>query len=132
MSGQRHDVVCAVLIRHGQVLLAHRAATNDWYPDVWDLPGGHVKSGETGMQALIRELREELGVSISEFDDPPVAELRLEDMTLRIWRVDTWLGEPRNQAPEEHDTVGWFDLAQLEELELASVDYLPLLRRLLE
>lgn len=131
MTGRRHDVVCAVLIRHRQVLLAHRAATNDWYPDVWDLPGGHVEAGETGAQALIRELREELGVSISELGDPPVAELRLEDMTLRIWRVDTWLGEPRNQAPEEHDTVGWFDLAELSALELASAEYRPLLYRLL-
>jgi uncharacterized membrane protein/8-oxo-dGTP pyrophosphatase MutT (NUDIX family) len=131
-KGRHHDVVCAVLIRDGQVLLARRTASNDWYPGVWDLPGGHVESQETGAQALVRELREELGVTITEPGHAPTATLRVDDMALSIWRIDVWVGEPLNCAPEEHDALGWFDLVQVGALDLALDEYRPLLRQLLE
>lgn len=56
------DRVCvgAVLIRavdHGRdesapVLLGRRAANREFYPDVWDVLGGHLEPGETSEQAL--------------------------------------------------------------------------------
>ncbi len=33
-------------------------------PNVWDLPGGHVDTGERRMDALVRELGEELGIEL--------------------------------------------------------------------
>lgn len=47
------------------------------YPDTWDVPGGHVDNGETPEQFIVREMREEMGIelkdfqlfSTSEFDD---------------------------------------------------------------
>jgi 8-oxo-dGTP diphosphatase len=59
-----HRVACAALVRGGRVLLGHRSPGRRWYPDVWDLPGGHVDDGETPACALAREVREELGVHI--------------------------------------------------------------------
>jgi len=63
--------VGAVLIRgvdHGRdgsalVLLGRRAANREFYPDVWDVLGGHLEPGETSEQALVRELREEISVT---------------------------------------------------------------------
>ena len=49
--------------RGGRALLVHRAPGRRWYPDCWDLPGGHVEDGETQAEALRRELGEELGVT---------------------------------------------------------------------
>ncbi len=40
----------------------HRSPERRWFPDVWDLPGGHVEPGEDERTALRRELREEVGV----------------------------------------------------------------------
>lgn len=47
------------------------------YPDMWDVPGGHVEENETPYQCKIREMKEEIGIcladfklfSIKEFDD---------------------------------------------------------------
>lgn len=58
-----HQVVAGLLRRDGRGLLLHRAPTRRWYPDCWDLPGGHVEHGETAHAALQRELLEELGIT---------------------------------------------------------------------
>ena len=52
-------IVMAVLVRDDCVLLGHRHPERSWYPDVWDLPGGHVEDGEAPAAALRRELSED-------------------------------------------------------------------------
>jgi 8-oxo-dGTP diphosphatase len=42
-----HIVVCGALVENGAVLLVHRSPTRRAYPDLWDLPGGHVEAGES-------------------------------------------------------------------------------------
>jgi 8-oxo-dGTP diphosphatase len=37
------------------------------FPDHWDLIGGHVEEGETPEEALVREVKEELDIEITEF-----------------------------------------------------------------
>ena len=122
-----HHVVAAVLTDGDRVLLVHRSPSRRWYPDVWDLPGGHVEPGESEPSALVRELREELGVHVSAYDDDPVARLPAADMRLAVWRVRSWRGVPVNRAPDEHDALGWFSFAALEGLPLAEGAYVPLL-----
>ncbi len=51
----------ALIDRDGRVLLAQRPA-GKVMAGLWEFPGGKVESGETPEQALIRELREELGI----------------------------------------------------------------------
>jgi mutator protein MutT len=106
----RVQVVAAVLRRGDRVLLAHRCADRSSYPDVWDLPGGHVEPGEHAADALARELREELAIDV----DSPAAPTRvLSDdalgVDLSVWVLDDWIGEPVNVAPEEHDALAWCD-----------------------
>ncbi|WP_440071557.1 NUDIX domain-containing protein [Streptosporangium sp. OZ121] len=53
-------IVTAVLRDGDRVLLCRRSAGRRWYPDVRDLPGGHVEEGEGPKGSRVRELREEL------------------------------------------------------------------------
>ena len=122
-------MVAALLVRDGHVLLCHRAAGRRWYPDVWDLPGGHVERGEEPVEALARELKEEVGM----IEEPgsEVARVVGPGLVLRIWQVDGWVGDPVNASPVEHDDLGWFDASEASKLPLAHDNYLNLIRNTL-
>lgn len=126
-------VVAGALVRDGRVLLGHRSPSRRWYPDVWDLPGGHVEQGESQLQALVRELYEEIGVQVLERCCEAVTTLNLtagdgvRELWLSIWSVRQWLGTPVNRCLEEHDQLGWFCGDELAELTLAHNQYQHLL-----
>jgi 8-oxo-dGTP diphosphatase len=94
----------------GRVLAARRER-----PAGWELPGGKVEPGETEPAALVRELREELGVTVEVGErigpDVPIG----PDFLLRAWTAALIHGEPaalehaelRWMAPDELDTVPW-------------------------
>lgn len=126
-----HHVVCGALVRDRRVLLGHRTVGRRWYPNVWDLPGGHVEDGEGELDALRRELQEEIGVTAAEVDSTPIARLAGEDLQLGIWQVRDWVGQPVNRCPEEHDELRWVTADELLGLELADSRYVELLTGLL-
>jgi mutator protein MutT len=112
-----HQVVVGALVREGRVLLVHRRPNRIAYPDVWDLPGGHVESGESELDALERELREELGVQLAAGSVSHLCRLNAgrggEAVRLSAWLVCDWQGTPANAAPDEHDEIGWFRPGEL-------------------
>jgi 8-oxo-dGTP diphosphatase len=127
------DVVAAVLRRGDRLLLCHRCADRASYPDVWDLPGGHVDPGESPADALTRELREELGVDVAAPGPPfEIATVPSGDDTIRmsVWVVDHD-GAVENWAPAEHDELRWVTTGEIAELELADPAYVALLARAL-
>lgn len=111
------EIVVGALVREGRVLLARRRPDKRARPGLWDLPGGVVEPGEYELEALARELREELGVQMSldstihlgrvmaGSDDAPVS--------VSAWLVETWAGRPANLAPDEHDEIAWFGVDEL-------------------
>ena len=126
-----HDVVMALLRRDDRVLLCHRAPDREWFPDVWDFPGGHVEPGELPEKALVRELSEELGVTIPALTDAPFGRLDDPDLRGALWVVDRWNGEPENRCPEEHDAIGWFTAAEARGLQLVDDRAFALIERAL-
>ena len=109
-------VVAAALIEHGRVLAARRVRPAD-VAGGWELPGGKVDEGETPAEAVVRELREELGCTVE-------ATGRLEGevpikpgYVLTVQRVRLVAGEP---VPHEHDAVRWLGPEDLDD-----VDWLP-------
>src|SRR5260370_39499851 len=124
-------IVTAVLRDGDRVLLCYRSAGRRWYPDVWDLPGGHVEEGEDPKESLVRELREELGITASEPSSPPMHEIRTGTFDMQIWLIDRWTGTPVSAAPDEHDAVAWFETSDLDSLRLAHESYLSMLTAVL-
>ncbi len=120
----RIAIATAALLRDGRVLMVHRHPERRWYPDCWDLVGGHIEAGESAEQAVIRECSEELAVRIR---DPRPVPMAFTDPTIEMhaFVVDRWDGEPVNAASDEHDQLGWFRPSELAALKLADPASLP-------
>ncbi len=56
-------VVAALITLDGKLLICQRRR-DDTFPLRWEFPGGKLEAGESLEQALARELREELGISV--------------------------------------------------------------------
>jgi 8-oxo-dGTP pyrophosphatase MutT (NUDIX family) len=132
-----HTVVAGILIARSQVLLTLRSAERLAYPSTWALPGGHVEPGELEVEALRRELREELGIDVLGHDDVPTSRLRLTagapsaDLHLSTWRVRTWRGQPRNLLRDEHDRIAWLGADELEGRPWAHPEHRQMLQEML-
>jgi 8-oxo-dGTP pyrophosphatase MutT (NUDIX family) len=111
-------IALALLVRDGQVLMVHRHPDRPFYPNCWDLPGGHIEGEEAPVEAARRECREEVGVTVRGLHAIPMA---CSDPALEThaFLADSWDGEPRNAAPAEHDAIRWFDIDDLLTLHLA-------------
>ena len=117
--------VVAAVIRDGDRIYATQRGYGE-YKDGWEFPGGKIEPGETPEEALVREIREELAVTIEvgekistiEYDYPKF-HLSMDCFWCHI--VD---GEIRLQ---EHEAARW-----LTQEDLAAVDWLPADRRLIE
>lgn len=67
-EGLRHRTAHVWIVDEaGNVLLQKRSASMRFYPNHWDATvGGHIDSGETSREAALREMREEVGLYVSE------------------------------------------------------------------
>ena len=122
-------VVGAAILRAGRVLAARRTSPPE-LAGRWELPGGKVEAGESDDDALVREIAEELGVTVrvDEWLAPrvPIAgEWELAVAAVRI--VD---GEP---GPTEHDELRWLGPDDLDTVPWADPDlpFLPHVESLL-
>jgi 8-oxo-dGTP diphosphatase len=97
-------VVGAALLSDGRLLAARRSAPPE-LAGRWELPGGKVEPGEPPEQALVRELREELGVEAKSAERVPGEWVVRPGYVLRVWITHLLSGEPR--ALEDHDELRW-------------------------
>jgi len=116
-------VVAAALIdADGRILLQQRAPGRA-LAGLWEFPGGKIEPGETPEAALIRELKEELGVATDAsclapacFASAPVGEAH---MILLLYVCRKWEGDPR---PLDASALKWVRPAQMFALDMPPAD----------
>ncbi|MFI9047556.1 (deoxy)nucleoside triphosphate pyrophosphohydrolase [Streptomyces sp. NPDC053427] len=97
-------VVGAAVCDRGRLLAARRSAPPA-LAGRWELPGGKVEDGETPEQALVRELREELGVEAAPLERIPGEWVLRPGFVLQVWTARLLSGEPR--PLQDHDELRW-------------------------
>jgi 8-oxo-dGTP diphosphatase len=133
------QVVGAAVVEDGRVLVAQRSGGP--YDRCWEFPGGKVEAGESDLSALVREIQEELAVSIEPQAflgevvlDGSVGGGRPGESTLRVWWARL-AGGAAGRVPEarEHAQLRWVGVDELEELDWIAADrpLLPAVRALL-
>ena len=110
-------VAAGAIRADGRLLLAQRA-----YPPelagLWELPGGKAEPGESLADALVRELCEELDVTVRVGTPLAVTVRPKPGLELVALRAEIVAGRPR---AVEHQAVRWVDAAALEELAAAGL-----------
>jgi 8-oxo-dGTP diphosphatase len=128
------NIVNALLLCDGRILLARRSPQRKAYGGTWSFPGGHVEHQETLDEALVREVHEEIGVrptsyvSLGTIEDPNTTSD--DPVTYHVYAVRSWEGGEPRLLGEEHTELRWFSPQDASNLEgLALEEYRPLFLR---
>lgn len=120
-------VVAAALIDGEGRVLVQRRPPGKMMAGLWEFPGGKLEPGETPEAALIRELHEELGITVSAASIVPTAfaseKLGERHLLLLLYLCRTWSGTPRAL---DAVAIDWVAPADLHALAMPPAD-LPLI-----
>lgn len=115
------EVVAALIIKDGKILLTKRAKGNLAY--FWEFPGGKIEKGESEVDALTREIKEELGVEIKilvqmkEFTH----KYDFDTIKLHLWNCRI-LKQGKIRLSSAHNNYKWITIDKLFSLNLAPMD----------
>ena len=130
----KNVVANAVFVKDNKVLLEKRKKDEDNYAGLWSFPGGHREKTETIEEALHREMKEELKVTIvthkaiGEFDD--IDPTSKEPYYHHFFLCTKWIGEITETTEEEG--IRWVELREIPKLGNVSKTTLNVLEKLKE
>ncbi len=111
---KRIEVAVGVIVRDQSIFLTKRA-DDQHQGGRWEFPGGKKEAGESMLQALERELFEEVGIKVGETE--PLLDIQHsypeKDVYLDVYLVVGFTGEP---SPQEGQVGAWFNKDRLNDL----------------
>jgi len=111
-------VVAGALISGAALLVAQRVRPPE-LAGLWELPGGKVAPRESDAAALVRELREELGVEVIVGPRLGMDVALNAATTLRAYRVSLTAGSPH---PHDHRALRWVAADELDSVQWVPAD----------
>ncbi|MER5543223.1 (deoxy)nucleoside triphosphate pyrophosphohydrolase [Streptomyces sp. CG4] len=114
-EADRIVVVGAALLDGGRLLAARRSAPAD-LAGRWELPGGKAEPGERPEDALVRELREELGIDAEPVERVPGQWPLRAPYVLQVWTARLRPGSPPPRPLQDHDELRWLTPDQIWEV----------------
>lgn len=104
----------------GRVLIAQRPAGKA-LAGRWEFPGGKVAAGETARAAIVRELREEIGIEVRDAERLLYYAAVYPDRTiwLDVWVITRWSGQPQGLDAQ---SLAWVEPSRLREHDILEAD----------
>lgn len=118
MDGERfrlHATAILLLVKKNKVLLCRRFNTG-WEDGKYGFMAGHIDGGESFVEALCREAKEELGITIRRKDVQFVHvqhHISNKEYVYMYFTAGQWAGEPSIQEPDKCDDMQWFSFSDL-------------------
>ncbi len=104
----------------GQILALRRSESDDIRPLTWDIPGGGVEQDESPINTVIREVKEEVGLDISNPTIFYINSINTEGYRIRLLFY-TKCDPKKITLSFEHDQYKWVSIDEFTKLE--SPDY---------
>lgn len=104
-----------LLVKDDKILLCRRHNTG-WEDGNYGLMAGHIDGGESFSQALCREAKEELGITINPVDVRffhATHHVSNKEYIYMFFAAEKWQGEPKVCEPDKCDDVRWFPMDAL-------------------
>lgn len=123
-------VIAAVFVAHdGKILVAQRAKKDSLYGK-WEFPGGKLEDGETEIECLQREMREEFNINIQvgDYITSSFFEHRQLPYEMRAYWVHSFTGELQLI---EHHAIAWVLPSELSNYDMPDPDK-PIIQKLLD
>lgn len=119
-SGLIEVVAGVVRDERGRVLLARRPEGKH-LAGTWEFPGGKREEGESGSEAVVRELAEELGITVRGPEPWLAVTHRYPELTVRLqlYRVENWHGDLHGR---EGQPLSWVTVAEMQALPMPAAD----------
>ena len=99
-----------------QILMLKRAGTG-YCDGYFDLPGGHLEANEDIFDGMIREAKEEIGITIKR-EDMEILHIyhRYKGGMLKfVFKTDKYDGTPINNEPHKCEKIEWIDIEKMPE-----------------
>ena len=109
-------VVAGALSQSGKILIAQRPEGKPG-AGLWEFPGGKLEAGEGPVEALRRELEEELGIIVSDAD--PISFANNSQLVLLLFACAAW---ERELERKEGQTIKWVAAGELDQYEMPTLD----------
>ena len=113
---------CALIDGDGRVLLARRPKGKEW-AGLWEFPGVKLYDRETPEGALVRELKEELGIDVETACLAPIAFSSTSSaefhLLMPLYACRKWKGAAQ---PLEADALAWVRAADFQRYEMPPAD----------
>jgi len=115
-----HIVTAAIILKDGKVLIAQREKGSHMELK-WEFPGGKLEAGENPEQCIVREIREELDMSIEVIDIYKVVQFKYEEKDILLLAYHCRLLEGEGKTLECND-FRWVGKEELNDYEFVPAD----------
>lgn len=114
------EVVAALIWRKDKFLICQRPQDKE-LPLLWEFVGGKVEPGETKEQALIRECREELGITVSVNDIFTEVQHEYPHITVNLTLFNSTIADGIPQKLE-HNDIRWITVKEIPQFNFCPAD----------